>query len=184
MRAQSTHLRTKVFSHIRETEDHPLTGHRRKALCQQRWQKRSHPRGEGRAMPHALTTASHGRLPREHLLPTSLGMKLPYSVPKRQFWVGGCERPRPRSQGLTTALPWPRPQSLPSVAVIRLVIPVRVPPALKHEGTAAQTMELGRASATPRKPLPRRGGALPQPLGGARREPSGDSWRACWPSVS
>lgn len=126
-------------------------------------------------MPHTLTTVSHGRLPREHLLPTSLGMKLPYSVPKRQFWVGGRERSQPRSQGLTAALPWPRPQSLPSVAVIRLVIPVRVPPALKHEGTAAQTMELGRASATPRRPLPRRGGteAAQEPCPSLWAEPGG-----------
>lgn len=88
-----------MFSHIQETEDHPLTGHRRKALRQQRWQKRSHPRGEGRAMPHALTTASHGRLPREHLLPTSLGMKLPYSVPERQFWWVGVSVLNPVPRG-------------------------------------------------------------------------------------
>lgn len=49
-------------------------------------------------------------------------------------------------------------------------------------------MELGRAWATPRRPLTRRGGteaeggASPEHLGGARREPSGDS-QASLPAI-
>lgn len=74
------------------------------------------------------------------------------------------------------------------MAVIRPVILARVPPAPKHEGTAARTMELGRAWATPRRPLTRgggteaEGGASPEHLGGARREPSGDS-QASLPAI-
>lgn len=183
MRAQSTPLGTKVFSHIQETGPSTDRSPQEGAPPAEVAEVVPSPWGRTRNATHADHREPR-QTPSGAPVTNELGDEVALLCAQTAVLVGGRERSQPRSQGLTAALPWPRPQSLPSVAVIRLVIPVRVPPALQHEGTAAQTMELGRASATSRRPLPRRGGALPQPLGGARREPSGDSWRACWPSVS